>query len=209
MELWSLKETYLDRFYERCGFPLQEDWVVIDIGAGLGEFTLDAARHPNNRVYAYEPFGPSFELLKANLNLNRVANVEAFQEAVAEEGGVVRLDISEPEPIKMHTVGHNENGLEVLAITLPQIFKRHAIQLCHLLKMDCEGAEYEILFSTPPEVLARIYRIVMEYHEGAANRNHKELSNYLKNYGFEVETFANYVHKDLGYLRAWRNEPLS
>ncbi len=58
MDVWSVKETFIDRFYEKYGTAVGDSWTVIDIGGGLGEFTLFAAvGHPQNRVLAFEPFG--------------------------------------------------------------------------------------------------------------------------------------------------------
>jgi hypothetical protein len=37
------------------------------------------------------------------------------------------------------------------------------------LLLDCEGAEYDILFSTPPDVLKIVHSIRMEYHRGITN----------------------------------------
>src|SRR5262245_47231955 len=44
MDIWVIKETCIDRGYEAAAVPLQPGWTVIDIGAGLGDFTVDAAR---------------------------------------------------------------------------------------------------------------------------------------------------------------------
>lgn len=43
-DVWSAKETWLDRFYERCGFPIAPGWTDVDIGAGIGEFILLASQ---------------------------------------------------------------------------------------------------------------------------------------------------------------------
>ena len=43
MDVWSIKETFLDRFYEKYGFTIQPDWKIIDIGAGTGDYSLYAA----------------------------------------------------------------------------------------------------------------------------------------------------------------------
>jgi hypothetical protein len=65
MDVWIIKETCLDRDYERVGTDLQDGWNVVDIGAGLGDFTVYAARRcPHGTVYAYEPFPESFALLQ-------------------------------------------------------------------------------------------------------------------------------------------------
>src|SRR3712207_2539926 len=44
MDVWIVKETCLDRDYERGGIALRDGWVVVDIGAGLGDFSVQAAR---------------------------------------------------------------------------------------------------------------------------------------------------------------------
>src|SRR6188474_167601 len=40
MDVWSIKETFLDRFYEKYGFTIQPYWKIIDIGAGIGDYAL-------------------------------------------------------------------------------------------------------------------------------------------------------------------------
>ncbi len=48
MDLWVLKETCLDRDYEKGLPPPGEDWVILDIGAGLGDFAIRMAwQHPH------------------------------------------------------------------------------------------------------------------------------------------------------------------
>ena len=70
---WSAHETFLDRHYQKASVPLEDDWVIIDIGADIGSFSIYAAREsPHGAVYAYEPFGGSFDLLQQNLQLNGI-----------------------------------------------------------------------------------------------------------------------------------------
>lgn len=208
MDIWSVKETFLDRFYEKYGFPLKDGWTVIDIGGGIGEFTVYAARrYPGNRVYAFEPTPDSFDLLQENLRLNGIRNAQAFPEAVWSQTGNLAVDTSPEEPSQF--TSHAEeapakaNGrVTVPAVALREVFERLGIECCDLVKIDCEGAEYEILFEVPDAVLRRIRRIVMETHDGATAYNHNDLAEFLKGKGFQVETFPNPVHKQLGYLRA-------
>ena len=48
--------------------------------------------------------------------------------------------------------------------TLEQIYSDGEIEQCDLLKIDCEGAEYEILFGASSELLDRTRRMALEYH---------------------------------------------
>lgn len=205
MDIWSAKETFLDRFYEKFGFKLQPGWTIVDIGGGIGEYTLYAAlAHPDNRVVAFEPTPSSFTLLQENLQMNHVNNVQALQQAVWSEDGEVLIDTASAEPSQFTSGAQAAGGVAVPAITLQHALQNLELEQVDLLKLDCEGAEYAILFNTQPETLRRIRRIVMEYHDIPAGNHHNELVTYLQAQGYRVETYPNYVHSHLGYLRAWQ-----
>src|SRR5574337_475143 len=89
MDVWIIKETCLDRDYETASVPLQDGWTILDIGAGLGDFAIHAARQsPHGVVYAFEPFPESFALLRENARLNGLEYVRMFPYAVgAARGG--------------------------------------------------------------------------------------------------------------------------
>lgn len=210
MDVWSLKETFIDRFYERFGAPVQDGWTIVDIGGGIGEFTLFAAHnHPTNTVIAFEPYTGSFDLLAANLELNGVKNVKAFEEAVWSENGRLRLDLTPGEPSQFISGAAegtlNDSGQTMIpAITLSEVFAKMNLDHCDLLKLDCEGAEFPILFSVSDELLGKIERIILEYHDDASDYNHQDLANYLSERGYQVQITPNYVHSYLGYLFAQR-----
>ncbi len=205
MDVWIIKETWLDRFYERYGVPIGAGWTVIDIGAGIGDFAIYAAtRHPTNRVYAFEPFPESFHLLSENLRRNGVGNVSAFSHAIAAQTGTVSLGISGGEPLQFGTARLSDQRIEVASLSLADALAKTATGYCDLLKMDCEGAEYDILFHTPDTVLPRIARLVMEYHEGITPYGQRDLVTFLQGRGFQVRTHPNPVHAHLGFLSAIR-----
>jgi hypothetical protein len=84
------------------------------------------------------------------------------------------------------------------------VFDGLDLESCDLLKLDCEGAEYGILFNAPPELLQKIQRIVLEFHEQVTEYTRADLVRFLQVQGFEVDVFENAVHANLGYLRAAR-----
>jgi hypothetical protein len=79
------------------------------------------------------------------------------------------------------------------------------IRQVDLVKLDCEGAEYEILFNLPPVYFPRIRRIVLEYHDNVTAYTHLDLAAFLKEQGYRVKVTPNVVHNYLGYLSAERN----
>ena len=205
MDVWIVKETCLDRDYERGSVPVQDGWKVIDIGAGLGDFAIDVARrHPSSTVHAYEPFPESLALLQANLALNKTGNVTAFQEAVGAHGSVATLDISQVESVRHSTMKHSAQTIEVPSVTLQEVLHRLPDAACDLLKLDCEGAEYSILCEADSPTLRRIQRIVMEYHDNVTELSHHDLIAFLERQEFKVKCYPSRVRKDIGLLYATR-----
>ena len=208
MDIWSIKETFLDRFYERFGVRIEDGWTVVDIGGGIGDYTLFAASaSPHGRVVAFEPFPESFALLQENVTANRAANVQAFAEAIWSQTGSLKIDSTLGEPgqfISRSADTPLAQSTEVPSLSLVDAFARLEIAQCDLMKVDCEGAEYPILFNTPDEVLKRVRRIVMEYHDGVTRYTHRDMQQFLTSKGYSVRVVQNYVHPDLGYLAAWR-----
>ncbi|MEA3440951.1 MAG: FkbM family methyltransferase [Chloroflexota bacterium] len=211
MDIWSIKETFIDLFYERFGTPISDGWTIIDVGAGIGDFTIFAAcQHPSNRVFAYEPYAQSFSILCENLRLNRLDNALVFAQAVSGQSGHVQLDTSGGEPLQIQSeetvdaVGGEDHVSLVPSVSLADVLAQNEIKRCDLLKLDCEGAEYAILFNTGPEKLRRIDRIVMEYHEGVTDYDHTDLERFLIESGYRIRITPNYVHNNLGYLYADR-----
>jgi FkbM family methyltransferase len=216
MDIWSVKETFLDRFYERYGCPLQDGWKIIDIGGGIGDFTLFAAKDfSHNQVVAYEPTPQSFALLQDNLSANQASNVHAYNEAIWSSTGTLEIDTSLGEPgqfVSRDVQGRpaGEGGsttgaprkVIVPSIPFSEAFRRTGWQAVDLLKIDAEGAEYEILFSLEDEILNKVRRMVMETHDSLTHYTHSDLLKFLTEKGFQVRHVVNVVHADLGYLYA-------
>ncbi|MGH2544925.1 MAG: FkbM family methyltransferase [Ardenticatenaceae bacterium] len=205
MDVWIVKENCLDRDYERVGVPIRDGWKIIDVGAGIGDFALDAAiQHPTCDVHAYEPFPGSFGLLRENLRLNALANVTAFAEAISTGVASIAIDISSEEAVQHRVAaGGAARTITVPAITLKQALAR-LDGPCDLLKMDCEGAEYDILLTADDESFHQLCRIVMEYHDEIRGHTHRELVAALEAKGFQVTCYPSSVQPHLGFLYASR-----
>lgn len=201
MDVWMIKETCIDGDYFWRG-GLQPGWNVVDIGAGLGDFTVLAAKKSQpGIVHAYEPLARSFDLLQKNLALNQVTNVQSFREAaVAGNKAVTPLseDVSAASTRFVESAG--SNGL--LSVDLAQIIDRLPASHCDFLKIDCEGCEFDLLMQSPAPILSRIKRLSIETHDGYTAHNSSELARYLSYNGFQVYQRPNPVHEYLGFLYA-------
>lgn len=136
---------------------------VIDVGANVGLFALRVAPLAE-RVLCFEPFPANFELLERNTK--HLENVSRFRLAVSNTSGKASFHES------VHNVGHSlhadvsrgDGEVAVECVTLHDAMTAHAVSECSLLKLDCEGAEYQILESLPEDAWGRIDRTCMEYH---------------------------------------------
>ncbi|MGI8484769.1 MAG: FkbM family methyltransferase [Thermomicrobiales bacterium] len=209
MDVWSVKEATVDLLYTRYGFPVQPGWTVVDIGAAIGEFAVYVGNADSrNRVLAFEPFPESVMLLCNNIRLNNLANVQVFPVAVSSKPGTMMLDVSSGEPLKIEsksvTTG-TESRIAVNSVSLKDVLSHTEHDRIDLLKLDCEGSEYDILLTATDEVLQRINRIVMEYHDTLTEHTHKDLVVFLRAHGYTVDAVPNAVHPtEIGYLRASR-----
>ncbi len=208
MDVWIIKETCLDRDYETIGEELQDGWIVLDIGAGLGDFTIYAAKsRPHCEIYAYEPFPESYELLQENLKLNAVDNVRAFPYAIS-DGQSAQLTLAlTGEAVQHRTTPAGAPVAATVAVpclSLEQALAATSLSRVDFLKIDVEGAEFEILFGASDAALSVIRRVCLEYHDGVTPHAHAELVRFLQDKGYQVRTRPNPVHNLLGLLYAWR-----
>lgn len=208
MDVWVLRETCLGREYEQFGVALCDGWTYLDVGAAFGDFAIWVAhRFPRSVVYACEPYPESLDLLQHNLALNRIENVRPLPYALGGHSGPMRLYRSAREAVEFSTARAEASaeGLDVQGICLDDLFSALWLERCDFLKMDCEGAEFEILFSASAETLGRIRHVCLEYHDGVTAHAHPELAEFLRRHGFEVSAKPNRAWQGLGLLFASRS----
>jgi FkbM family methyltransferase len=164
------REIWVDRVY---GDANAGGRTVIDIGANVGVFTLFvASRSSRSRVIAVEPAPRAYGYLCSNLRHNKLGNVIPLQVACGGSSGKAILYSRHNEAMNCLYAAGDRYGsafhpvCEVEVLTLDQLFVRFQVKDCRLLKLDCEGAEYEILYAASSRTLASIDEIVMEYHVG-------------------------------------------
>jgi len=180
-----------------------DDSLVIDIGANIGVFSIFATLAKNTVVYAYEPFSKNFDLLKENIKLNKLENrIFPFNFGLAAKKEKRRLYLGESpfhsflpakeSPFNALYGNFEENQKqkysEINCISLKDVFEENKIDSCDILKIDCEGAEYEILYNLPDEYFKKIKEIRLEYHNHLNNKKNTGdfLKRFLEEKGFVV-----------------------
>jgi len=160
--------------------------VILDLGANIGVFSIYAATTARKvRLYAYEPMPDFFQLMQENVRLNGLDDaVKCFNLAVAADAADRELFVAGTDfffptlvPPKSEQAA---TRAQVHCTTLANILDANALAHVDLLKMDTEGAEYEIFYRTPPSYFDRIREIRMEYHNlDADQRNVQSLKQFL------------------------------
>jgi len=202
-------ELFLDRQYRFCDEVIKKaKHSIIDIGGHLGFFSLMASiLNPDVPIYTFEPHSGNYELLKTNLKTNRIKNVYPKQLAVSDSVGQTDLQISKED------LNHSlEKAIEptgetqkVQTTTLERIFQKNRIKRCDLLKLDCEGSEFKIIYSTPKSIFDKIDHIFLEYHDWTEGESNKELKFFLEKMGYKVNKYPNSKMPALGFL--WCTQP--
>src|SRR5438105_15962753 len=86
-----VREIFFERVYTSSYLPIEDNDIVVDIGANNGVFTLFAASLTRNRVYAFEPSPRNLEVLKHNIAVNGLEHVTAHGYAVSDTIGSAKL----------------------------------------------------------------------------------------------------------------------
>lgn len=141
--------------------------VAVDIGAHIGCFSLAfAEHHPQGQVEAFEASPATAEYLQRNIDDNRLGDrVRCHQVAVgAENGTLVFADNVGGSSLNGITAPAGAKQIEVPCVTIAEAF-RTAGTAVDLVKIDTEGAEYDMVLRSKPEDWAGVRRVVMEYHD--------------------------------------------
>jgi FkbM family methyltransferase len=184
----------IEIFLRRDYGTLPNDAVILDLGANIGVFAIYAATTARNvRIYAYEPLPEFYELMRENVRLNKHTDtVECFNYAVCGEATtrdiyVAGTDFFFPTFVSPSNGDEKATRLKVHCTTLAEILDANQLEHVDLLKMDIEGAEYEVFCQTPPRYFERIKEIRMEYHNlDTKERNVARLKDFLSNHGYHI-----------------------
>jgi len=176
---------------------LKPNDVFIDLGANEGYFSVVASRviGSSGRIIAIEPQTRLQEVIRRNCELNNISNVTLIQSVVGSFDGTVELELT-PD------VNTGASGLYrqtkyrlptqlVPCITLNSLFKEHTITKCDLMKVDIEGAEYDLVMQAGGLLSSGVIKgIVMEVHDSIITARHlqvKDLYMRMESYGYSCE----------------------
>lgn len=133
--------------------PPIDGGVVIDIGANVGNYSRKVRKaNAKVKIYAFEPHPVTYQKLKNNVG---GMNIEAINSGVGSSSGILNLydyaedDGSSHASLYQEVIEKIHKGKatmhEVKVVTLDEFAEQNNVDRVHLLKIDTEGNELEVL----------------------------------------------------------------
>jgi len=195
---WSILEAFDFGSFEGIDVGNR---VVIDAGAFVGDSAIYFALKGAKRIIAVEPHPDAFAEMLDNIRLNNLEGVIVLVNAgLASRPGEVcveNVDINNTG-VTYHRPGDCPNA--VPAVTLGELINKFGIDPNDaVLKMDCEGCEFDVILNDYEHV--RLFReLIFEYHSYAVNRPVNDLLNVLgRDYKCDIKG-----NKNLGIMHCIR-----
>lgn len=209
-DLFILNEVYIEGCYNFLLAGHDKPVVVIDIGMNVGFASIFFASNPFvDKVYSFEPFKPTYFQAKRHLELNdlsgkvqaanygiggesRTLNVEYTPEFRGQVGiygtELIKSELNETIQQEILIAGVSEEMEKIVNVNHGSTF---------VFKIDCEGAEYELMEKMPQHIMERTKVLMLEWHENGPD----PLLQILKVHGFSCFSFS-VSSKKVGMLYA-------
>jgi len=198
----------------------KEDPVIFDVGANIGD-SVFYFKHlfPRSRIFAFEPAGRPFALLRKNVEANDLGGVHLYNEALLDRDGALDLYLDEGtylnttskrelieagsrraapagEPRRIGAAASADKPLAAERVAVRKFSARVAalgIEHIDLLKIDIEGDEAALMRDVR-QVIGLIDNIALEYHvlDDVRGNSLDSIFDVLRQGGFEFCVFNKY-----------------
>jgi len=155
--------TFILVFCRQDYGKIKKDSFIVDVGANIGLFSMYSVLNGANQIEAFEPCEETYYVLKENIEFNNLTSkITLHNKAVTDTSNSEVFIPKKSSPYnKIHQEQHEEMK-KVQTINLEDALS--SITKIDLIKMDCEGAEFQIFPSLSTEFMDRVHEIRMELH---------------------------------------------
>lgn len=192
---YELLHTYQDVFEKRIYWftPESQNPLIIDCGSNIGLSILFFKKnYPNSKIIAFEPDTKNFDVLKQNIQVNKLQNIELKNSAIWIKNGFISFKNCGSET--SHIVEEQNSNDFVKSTRLADCLLQYDV--IDFLKIDIEGAELAVLKDCSNQ-LSKIKNLFIEYH-GKVDETNKlnEILMIITAAGFSIyiKTAADNLH---------------
>ena len=157
--LFFIREQFVE---EQYNFLRPANKVVVDIGGNVGDTSLYFLSNGAKKVYAFEPNPYFYDLAKKNLRSSTKSKDIVFTNAGG-SGKKTKVAASSMLGELVSLKEKYSKSKDVELLTLEDIIKRSKVKKA-VMKIDCEGCEYDLILNSKPETLKKFDRIAIAHH---------------------------------------------
>jgi FkbM family methyltransferase len=175
----EILDIFFNRIYEFL--PVQGN-IVVDIGANIADSCIYFALKGATKIFAIEPYPRNYDIANKNIKVNGFTYTVSLKlSGCAGKRGDISIDPLYRSDHSSRLVEF-EQGIKIPLVTLKDILDENKLwDEKKVLKMDCEGCEYDTILFSDCHTLRSFSHIQIEYHNGYQNLKEK-----LENCGFYV-----------------------
>jgi FkbM family methyltransferase len=138
---------------------------VIDIGANIGDLSIYFALNGAKHVYAFEIVPTTSEICRENIKINHLEDlITCFNDGIGKHG-IIKFQNNFYSDGEFSIKNSQSGEIPVEIQTLNEILNELNIDSA-VMKIDCEGCEYNVITEENIESLKKLSYIIREYHYG-------------------------------------------
>lgn len=178
-ELLILNEVFVEGIYN---YKSDDEFILFDIGMNVGITSLYFSKNEKcSAIFAFEPFLKTREFAKENFSLNRTSSkIKVYDFGLGYPERTIKVNYNEEfkGSVGINGVAEYINvddkdvfELEIRDVAESILKNNIGNNKSIILKIDCEGAEYEIINRLKEQnVLSKISCLMIEWHVKGPNR---------------------------------------
>ena len=181
-------ETHHTTFFRRV---VQPGMVVLDVGAHIGYYTLQAAARvgPTGQVHSFEPSMRACTRLLENVSLNAFTNVTINRCIVHGQPGQMQLTLGDDQntgtSTTLTTLANDSGRRELVdAIMLDDYVRSKELRRVDLVKIDAEGSDLAVLSGARELLSQQNPQLLIEISPPSSGPARIDVIDYLRGFGY-------------------------